>query len=263
VSDRTWNWQVARFSLSDQEIGSLKDLRVEWRGHGEITPGYETKIALWDVEAGSWKTIESVTGCGADTDLMGRENGTPNSFCVSCHDGAPPSGVIFPSNVKPITWNMVGSGDVHGTRSASYPALKPPYYRGYEALDCSVCHEAHGNGNLYHLAPEVNGNSVVATTGNEVKSLCYSCHQGNVKSWHQTCRSCHDPYPEGDGGGCGYGYIDSPETTTFHYYPNEDSNCLLCHNHGSSTYVNSDNRIGVQDSQASSCGGCHGFAVTF
>jgi len=262
TADHRYNWQMVKFTVNPTVIGSARLMTLEWRGHGEPTAGYPTKLYIWNFQTSSWEQKVSEV-IGTDQTRSWQWKRATSSFCLKCHDGSPPSGVTVPSSIENIAayWNSA-SGDFHGAGSGSGfgGTLKAPYSRSYPAIPCDECHVTHGNGNLYHLRSTINGTSgIVVRNGNEVKAVCSACHNGDSSVWHATCLQCHNDW----GGGCGYGYIDSPEVSGFYNYPADWSNCLLCHNHGSRSYVNSDYGRGVQDADASDCGGCHTFPRSF
>ncbi|MBE0475547.1 MAG: hypothetical protein IBX62_00370 [Coriobacteriia bacterium] len=268
-SDRRWNWQVARFRITPEEIGALKDFRVLWTGYGEPTPGYATKVAIWDPATTSWVWLHTRDALGATANLAYFEGGTPDSFCLACHDGSTPEGVTLPSGVTNIgaNWGATSKADFHGARagtgySGSTGGMAPPYRRGMAALPCVTCHDPHGSGNLFHIADNVNERTgIVAVSGNGMKDLCYACHTGTVDQWHKECLDCHN-------GGWGHGdvYVDSPETYGGQNYPNANSDCRLCHNHGSKSNVHSDGGRGVDEREQipSWCDHyCHHWDTTF
>jgi len=265
-TDKTWNWQVVRVEIPEGEIGHLETLRFEWRGYGEPTTGYGLKFAVWDFDAGAWTTVRSSTAVGSPVSYMGMETAVPNWFCVRCHDGSPPPGVIVPAGVSNIGayWNLTTTSDGHGPRAGSGTGgLKQGLARGMDELPCVSCHESHGNQNLFHISSATNGTTGISVTnGNSVKSLCSACHFGTATDWHAECDWCHSQPSHGAE------FIDSPETAYTYPYPNDASNCLLCHNHGSKSSVGSDGGRGVRDvDQAAAVGGdchpCHDYRTTF
>ena len=261
-ADRDWNWQVARFRLTPVDVESMSDLRIEWTGHGEPTAGYGTKLGIWDPTTSGWEWLETRDALGADATLQATKGGAPSSFCLSCHDGTPPAGVTVPSSVTVVGsfWSATTGADFHGDRVGTGPSyggggLVPSMSRGMTAINCSVCHEVHGNANLYHVSRSVvDSSGVVVTSGNQMQNLCKSCHTGTVDNWHQGCLDCHN-----SGWGHGGSFMDSPETNTEFGYPNASSDCSLCHNHGSKSFVHSDDGRGVdeRDQAQAAPGGCH------
>ena len=260
TADREWNWQVARFRLNPADIGQMNDFQVSWRGHGEPTAGYGTRIAIWDPSSSSWVWLHTRTAQGTDVTLGFIEGSTPASFCLKCHDGTPPSGVVLPSGITNVgaTWGSGAGADLHGARASATANVQAPLARGM-SVPCVSCHDPHGNGNLYHVAESVNGRTgIAATSGNSMQQLCVACHSGSVNDWHAGCISCHNGWNHGDAA------VDSPETGTAANYPNASSDCTLCHNHGSKSSVGSDYGRGVDES-ASACSEhyCHDYDTTF
>ena len=86
--------------------------------------------------------------------------------------------------------------------------------------------------------------------------LCAGCHTGTVADWHQPCIDCHADW---DGHG---NSLNSPETSTEDGYPNDSSNCTLCHTHGSRTNVGSIGNVGLDDDGCSEHH-CHDFWRSF
>jgi len=265
-TDRTWNWQVVRIEIPEGEIGYLETLRFEWRGYGEPTTGYGLKFAVWDFDAGTWTTVKSSTAVGSPVSYMGMETAIPNWFCLRCHDGSPPPGVIFPPGVSNIGayWGLTTISDGHGPRAGSGTGtMKQGLARGMDEIPCVSCHESHGNQNLFHISSATNGaTGITITNGNSLKSLCSACHAGTAADWHAECDWCHSQPSHGAE------FINSPEVMNSYPYPNDSSNCLLCHNHGSKSSVGSDGGRGVRDvDQATAVGGdchpCHDYRTTF
>ncbi len=260
--DRDWNWQVARFRLTPVDVESMSDLRIEWTGHGEPTPGYGTKLGIWNPTTSAWEWLETRDALGADATLQATKGGAPTSFCLSCHDGTPPAGVTVPSSVTVVGsfWSATTGADFHGDRAGTGPSyggggLVPSMSRGMAAINCSACHEVHGNANLYHVSRSVvDSSGIVVTSGVQMQNLCKACHTGTVDNWHQGCLDCHN-----SGWGHGGSFMDSPETNTPVNYPNASSDCTLCHNHGSKSSVHSDDGRGVdeRDQAQAAPGGCH------
>ncbi|MFZ3373719.1 MAG: cytochrome c3 family protein, partial [Desulfitobacteriaceae bacterium] len=262
--DRQYNWQMVKFQIAPALATGLntnqlmQSIDVTWLGHGEPTAGYNTKLYLWNFVSQAWEVKKSQTA-GTDINLQSREEFTNNAFCLTCHDNTPPSGVTMPAGVTNIVyaWNNTNTADIHGDRLGTGfgGTIKPPYERSMQGLSCSNCHDSHGNANLYHFPTTINGNSGISVTnGNQSKVVCISCHEGTVASWHAECISCHAYGSAHDG-------PNSPETSTNVDYPNESSDCLLCHNHGSKSFVNSKNNLGVVDGCYYM--GCHNYTKTF
>lgn len=124
--------------------------------------------------------------------------------------------------------------------------LLPPYYRGYPAIGCQVCHSGHASRNAFLLASKVNGRAVppgsIDRAGVGAQHLCSTCHAG---SRHDYCASCHGQDPAPDGSACFYCHghegitqmqNTAPSELPDHYNDaNTDLNCAHCH--GRPTYV--------------------------
>ncbi|MGB4581954.1 MAG: cytochrome c3 family protein [Coriobacteriia bacterium] len=262
-SDGDWNWQVVRFPVSG--IAAVR-ASVEWTGHGEPTPGYPVRVTLYDFSDSAW--VEGVE----DEVPTDRSVLTPlpvgnTVFCLRCHDGAAPPGVVAPASL--IDVGAAWGSDYHGDGDSAGANLKYPFVLGNQAITCGVCHDSHGNGNLYHIATTVNGTTDISvTSSSQLDNLCVACHAGTVAEWHSACYGCHSL-----GGAHGSPWIDSPEVPAAAGFPNADSNCQLCHNHGSRSFVNSDAGVGVSDLERAmadpsygdhyGCHSCHSWTRTF
>lgn len=266
TADRAVNWQVLKFDLSAMPA-TKKTVTVRWNGHGEPTTGYTTRVAVWNPQAAAWAEIRGAD-TASDADAATIFSPSVSTFCLRCHDGAPPAGVTVPSSVTNVnaTWATEFHGGAAGAGFGG--TIKSPYRRGNEAIGCNVCHDSHGNDNLYHLATTVNGTSGISVkTPQQMTNLCVACHAGTVTQWHQGCIDCHA------WGGHGSAWVNSPEVTAPTGYPNASSNCQLCHNHGSKSSVGSDNGTGVNEwarivadpsyGTTYGCHGCHGWTTTF
>jgi hypothetical protein len=262
TSEGAVNWQVFRFDVTVPP-SSARRVSLVWYGHGEPTAGHPTLVAWWS-PSGSWTTLRNAM-TGTDTEVGTSWLPGNATFCLRCHDNAPPLGVVMPSGVAAIAsvWSTSG-GDAHSARAGSGSSyLRPGFVTGMD-LPCQACHDTHGNKNLYHLTPfPGDAVGVSVTTPNGMKAVCSGCHAGTVATWHGACIGCHS------GWGHGGSFIDSPEAGGAAGYPNESSNCLLCHNHGSKSYVRSDNGRGV-DERAQvlaygdrECHYCHYWDTTF
>lgn len=226
-ADEQYNWQMARFDLSEVSLGATRELTFVWNGHGEPTPEYDTTVQVWNAKNGSW----SVAGSGlfpTETDVSFTVSAADTvSMCLRCHDGLPPEGVVFPdpraANIAP-SWTEA-NGDFHGANAGKgfgMTGLKPPYAVGSDALQCAVCHDPHGSDSVYHIASKVNGQAVPALTGGNYTALCQACHAGTVTNMHEGCATilCHGGDPAGD--------------ELRWLLPNESSDCSGCHGHGQS-----------------------------
>lgn len=267
TADRAMNWQVLKFDLSAL-TKSKKSITVRWNGHGEPTAGYTTRVAVWNPALTAWSEIRGAATPN-DADAATIYSASINVFCLRCHDGSTPAGVTVPSSVTNV--NATWATEFHGGR-AGYGfggAIKSPYSRGNEPIGCSVCHDSHGNSNLYHIATSVNGTTGISVkTPQQMTNLCVACHEGTVADWHGPCLDCHNGASAHGGA-----WVDSPETSSQTNYPNTASNCQLCHNHGSKSNVGSEHGVGVDEwdrvqadpsfGHSYGCHGCHGWSTTF
>ena len=222
-TDSVWNWQLMRFDLGTDALDELKALSIMWNGHGEPTAGYSTAVFIWNPGTGAWEELSRFVS-GTDRAVSVERRALDDSFCLKCHDGTPPSGVVFPAATKNVGASWTGAaGDFHGGGSGGGlgSALAVPYVRGNSAIACGTCHEAHGNANVYHFPTWINGTSGISvpTTSSGAAQVCGSCHVSGggggalVDQYHAACLSCHNA--EGHGPGSFVG-----------------SDCLSCHKHG-------------------------------
>jgi hypothetical protein len=171
-------------------------------------------------------------------------------FCLVCHDGVAPAGVTMPGAML----NMADSyrlndqhGRLDGTGSASRGYLKQPwstladYEAGsqpgggngtYAALNCTLCHGAHGSGNIFNLRTSITVNGQAMTVGGKDAfkdpALCErKCGGTNIDdelpefgsttyflpvqenlSWGAWCTFCHEPsHGTADGTSCQSGHL--------------------------------------------------------
>ncbi len=119
-------------------------------------------------------------------------------FCLKCHDGAPPAGVVFPA-----TFNGFGYNKTKYLNSPHDTALAGRY-------ECQACHERHGSANVSILKSMYNKTDNLAyVTGNY--ALCWRCH---VESAVTTSRNAF-------------------EDLHVRHVLREDSPCITCHDaHG-------------------------------
>ncbi len=244
TADRAWNWQVSRFNLTADDLASARELALSWAGHGEPTTGYHTVVYLWDSTTSSWESVSDSSAVGSDAVAAAKTSpSVPDAFCLRCHDATPPPGVTVPAGLTQVAsaWTTA-TGDVHGAAAGTGSGgLAPGYSRGSSAIACVACHDPHGGSNTFHFNEWMNGSTQVSVTGGpSSRALCASCHQGTVADWHRPCATCHDAVVSGHA-----------PTEVPVYTPDEASDCLSCHRHGSSTW----------DHQA--CLGCHSPAEAF
>jgi len=260
VTDGAYNWQLVEFAVASDEARAAREIAIEWTGYGEPTTGNPTSVYLWNFDTSGWELVSSAL-MGSNRFVARIAQDPDDDYCLTCHDGAPTEGVVFPSSVYNVGPRWSGSGwaaDLHGDSAGTGfgGGMRSGYERGSSGMPCGACHESHGNGNDYHIASQVNGVDVTITNGNSYKTLCAACHTGTVLNWHQECITCH-------AWGLGHGNsVDSPETNTNVGYPNATSDCSLCHNHGSRSNVGSVDDIGVDDPTCSEHY-CHSYGNTF
>jgi hypothetical protein len=169
-------------------------------------------------------------------------------FCLVCHDGTAPAGVTMPGTMP----NMADSyrlndqhGRLEGRNSASRGYLKEPwasaadYAAGsqpgggsstYAALNCTLCHGAHGSGNVFNLRTSITVNGQAMTVGGleaftdpanctrqcddinnalpEFGSTEYFLPVQENLAWGAWCTFCHEPsHGAADGTGCQSGHL--------------------------------------------------------
>lgn len=235
-TDRRWDWQVVKFDLGSQAATATSELSMLWRGHGVPTAGYHTALYVWDLPTGSWREITH-TEMPVDRNVGWTTQSVSSNLCIRCHDTTLPEGVVMPSGVTTIStaWNATGDRHGAGVGTGFGGTLKAPYSRGQDGVACAACHDKHGSGSIYHFPSKVNGTAVPAITTGAAGSLCASCHQGALSSWHQACYACHaEPH------------TGAPDITD--RLPTASSDCFECHGHGKSwTHVDG-------------CLACHGIA---
>lgn len=236
TTDSEYNRQVFAFDVGADCTRTASEVSLAWTGHGEPTPGYETvPVYVWNNETSAWdKLVERVAV--SDVTLATAVEAVPSSYCLECHDGAPPSGVVFPSGIVNVAakWGTTPTdADRHGAFAgigkfssgggslySSLGSLAPGLSRGYPAIGCVTCHDPHGNGNRYHLQTTVNGHTGLQIRETGSVEFCKSCHTGTVRQMHEPCAiECH------------YGEAGHYDDITY-LLPNESSDCLACHRHG-------------------------------
>ena len=202
-TDGEWNWQMMRFDLGADALDTLRALSVVWNGHGEPSAGYQTAVFIWNPADHTWEELSRFVS-GSDRAVSVERRALSDVYCLKCHDGTPPSGVVFPPATRNVgaTWSAV-SGDFHGGGSGTGlgSALLAPYARGNSAISCGTCHETHGSANVYHFPTWINGTSdisVPAPTGPGTALVCGSCHVSGgassyalVDEYHDGCVDCH------------------------------------------------------------------------
>lgn len=139
------------------------------------------------------------------------------NYCLKCHDGQAPSGVIgatVPFNILTTKYGTAAGADAHGRGGSTNADLKDPYVTGgfsgaYSAMNCNDCHDSHGSRNLYNLkdAVYINGQEMVPSASMDVDSSFY----GGTEGW---CTSCHASLPANAS------------------HDDASDNCGSCHYHG-------------------------------
>lgn len=230
--DTRWNWQVMRFDLGAISRSEVRDIAIIWNGHGEPTAGHPTSVSFWNPVTDTW--VQQVSAqMGTDRTVARSQGAVSETFCLRCHDGSPPAGVVFPAGIGNIAsaWSTA-TGDFHGPRAGTgfgSTGLKAPYSRGQGALNCSTCHDTHGSSRLNHVPDTVNGQAVgTITTGSDLAKLCRTCHIGTSYEWHD------DGYNR-----CWCHYVDKYEPYGHDraFTLSDSDNCLLCHKQHTVTAV--------------------------
>lgn len=141
-------------------------------------------------------------------------SGSNEGFCLRCHDGSPPPGVVFPPAAPGTGWNksaFTGSrhdGAISGNK-------------------CQACHEPHGAGEYSLLkARYTKTDNTSYAYGGGSYGLCFSCHvessivvagaanvaatnafgqehQTHVQAERSPCIHCHDAHAPADAGESG------------------------------------------------------------
>ncbi len=144
--------------------------------------------------------------------------GTQEAFCLTCHDGAPPGGIVFPA----------ASGGTGFDKSAFPGTTHDNNVSGPDGLgdSCRACHDQHGSSYRATLYAEYAiADYNVWTYGDGDYALCWTCHtedaiirdaNGNkafnrFEDLHDThvrgedtpCIVCHDAHAPHDSGEAG------------------------------------------------------------
>lgn len=148
-----------------------------------------------------------------DTSATTQWTGTGVAFCLTCHDGAPPSGVTFPATDPGTGWSKSRfPGTTHATALA--------------ADACRRCHHPHGSANLSTLlARYVIADNNLYTIGDGDYAMCWTCHSEtaiisnpnayetrhdqHVRDKQGPCIICHDahgPFDTGEAGLISYAF---------------------------------------------------------
>lgn len=148
--------------------------------------------------------------------------GSERDFCLRCHDGDPPSPVVFPPSAPGTGWDKsatVGTAhdtamagvctSCHESHGADYGSLLVAQY-SWRGTDCADCHDVHGTDPSYDPSEY---------------AVCWQCHDeglvvqqpnafgGNhsrhVVEANTPCIACHDvhaPYDAGESGLVDFGW---------------------------------------------------------
>ncbi len=136
-------------------------------------------------------------------DTGGVWTGTGPSFCLACHDGAPPVGVSFPPTAQGTGYDKSSfGGTTHSVRLGGNA--------------CRHCHEDHGS-----VYPSMMRGQYVMTDNNASEpgdgdyALCWKCHdETNITAADNAFNDLHEKHVGG-----------------------EDAPCIICHNvHGGADF---------------------------
>jgi len=135
----------------------------------------------WDTVSGDY---DPVNPQGYIVDVGGPTLSEPDyvEFCLVCHDGVAPPGVVLPSgqqfmNMADVYRLNDKHGRLVGSTNTSRGYMKEPwataaqYSSGlepdgpYAALNCTLCHSPHGTGNIYHLRESIEVAGYTMTVG--------------------------------------------------------------------------------------------------
>jgi hypothetical protein len=139
--------------------------------------------------------------------------GTQTAFCITCHDGTPPAGVVFST--------ATGTGYDKSTFVGS------THDQQFGGAACSHCHNGHGSNNASLLKQRyVKTDFNQWSQGDGDYALCWNCHPessivtGNnafndlhdkhVRSEDSPCYICHDVHASADAGEAGLINFSAP-----------------------------------------------------
>jgi hypothetical protein len=154
-------------------------------------------------------------------------------FCLVCHDGTAPPGVsIDTTSMLNMAERWSAGNNQHGANDGTGSGrgfLKAPWNDTYDAetpgpyaaMNCTLCHGAHGSGNIYNLKTKITVNGVAMTVG------ATQGHFGDPALCTKSCGDITNALPE-------YG-------STEYYFPIQEKFsygawCTFCHdqNHSGS-----------------------------
>lgn len=125
-------------------------------------------------------------------------SGVPNrtvsdsaTFCLKCHDGTAPDGVLMGARPALSSWptDRHGSGVGAANDGSGYDipgAVRPPFAYSSPAMQCSTCHDPHGSQTAYHLT-SIDGKTEysIASDGLGAQAFCSQCHEMPVHAGPQ------------------------------------------------------------------------------
>lgn len=185
-------------------------------------------------------------------------------FCIKCHDGAPPTGIVFPATYYGTGWNK--SNYVNSRHDAVINTGESNFTGAKE--DCLACHDHHGTVSTdastsktgqytmikwrYDKSGAAGSNTCNPWSAADY-NLCFRCHQNtilttqglfnqhdkHINGQQTPCIICHDvhnPYDAGERGLINFTYGNSTRSGTDITGVNlstgfaPGSNCVLtCH----------------------------------
>ncbi len=138
----------------------------------------------------------------SDPDNTRNTPSDPSTFCLSCHDTAPPTRTIATSTIVP--------------HSVVFPSVTATFFPGWDksqmtsgghfddigagdmSAGCDNCHDPHGSDNA-RLTAFTGGHFPPLQRANDSRSreerLCFGCH-GSRSSWTSCGGGCHDYMPD-------------------------------------------------------------------
>jgi len=138
--------------------------------------------------------------------------GTPLDLCISCHDGSNPAA---PDVIAPVSYVIesaagafpnAGGISTNNAHHLNNPTPEmPPGGTQAMVLECTTCHDPHGNDNYRNLRPDptqpaittanvVVNQAVVANGSNPALVYVPSnvIYKSGISAW---CAKCHGPAP--------------------------------------------------------------------
>jgi len=149
-------------------------------------------------------TVNAVNQLSNPDNLAALWSSDDTSFCLTCHDGAPPPTVVFPAATGTGFNKTAYLGSTHGAPLGNY--------------GCRHCHDEHGSANN-SLLEEAYATTDYTPYAAASYQLCWACHDENGTIWQMNrfrnqhsrhvntantpCIVCHDvhaPYDAGETG---------------------------------------------------------------